>query len=109
MNNVVPGAAAPQETMEEINVPSFVTNGRARSRFTIATKEESKKEGSELEKKIAEFYNDASSREKDIISDLELVLDTIRKYGVPDKIKFSCQMEYDSDGTRKNKIFKIKR
>ena len=107
MNNVVPGAAAPQETMEEINVPGFVTNGRAR--FTIATKKEPKEEGSELEKKIAEFYNDASSREKDIISDLELVLDTIRKYGVPDKIKFSCQMEYDSDGTRKNKIFKIKR
>ena len=97
---IVPGATAP-ELNKGIEVPSFVSNNKARNVKSI--------EAAELSEKITEFSKDASTREREIISDLELVLNTIIKYGVPDKIKFNCRMEYDSDNTKKNKVFNIKR
>lgn len=104
---VVPGAVAPELTKKEIEVPSFVSNNKARN--TKLSRHVKSIEASELEQKITEFSKDASTREREIISDLELVLNTIMKYGVPDKIKFTCRMEYDSDNTKKNKVFNIKR
>lgn len=104
---VVPGAVAPDLAKKEIEVPSFVSNNKARN--TKLSRHVKSIEASELEQKITEFSKDASTREREIISDLELVLNTIMKYGVPDKIKFACRMEYDSDNTKKNKVFNIKR
>lgn len=115
---VVPGAVAPELTQKEreIEVPSFVSNNRAKQHdVKLAINRHIKStvygctDAMELEQKITEFSKDASTREREIVSDLELVLSTIMKYGVPDKIKFACRMEYDSDNTKKNKVFNIKR
>ena len=103
---IVPGATAP-ELNKEIEVPSFVSNNKARN--LKASRHVKSIEAAELSEKITEFSKDASTREREIISDLELILNTIIKYGVPDKIKFNCRMEYDSDNTKKNKVFNIKR
>ena len=106
MANNVPGAVAPDFSKKEIDVPSFVSNNNATQKSCRHSKSTT---AEELSEKITEFTKDAFIREKEIVSDLELVLNTIIKYGVPDKIKFSCRMEYDSNNTKKNKVFTIKR
>lgn len=104
---VVPGAVAPDLTKKELEIPSFVTNNKAK--HVRVDRRKKSIESDELNSKIAEFVKDATEREKGIVEDLDLILDTIMKYGAPDKIKLNCTMEYDSGSKRKNKVFVIKR
>lgn len=109
---IMSGATAPElveaKERKELDIPSFITNNKAKH-LKASNHAKSTTGSGDLHDKITEFVKDASDRERGIAEDLELILDTIMKYGAPDKIKLNCTMEYDSGSTRKNKVFTIKR
>lgn len=107
MNKTIVGAEAQNaETVKEIEVPNFVQNNNAK-KLMHRTKSKVHISAEDLSNEIANY--DATGREREIIEDLELILNTIKKYGVPDKIKLKCIMEYDSENVARNKKIIIKR
>lgn len=86
------------ETNKEIQVPAFM-----------------QKSGPKNKKEAIKRFRDKVDQEKALatecalIDDLDLIVSIIERYGLPDKVKLKCVLEYDSTDKKNNKRFVVQR